>query len=108
MEPDGKESFLCNYRMPKVRLFKLDFTDSLIYACRCKRQLVIGRDDYRNIEMVSCLRENCDAYWCKKCSQLAEHGLEHSCDGTAEFKRYVQQKKLKECPGKITNHLFVN
>jgi hypothetical protein len=62
--------------------------------------MAIDRDDYKDTEMFSCLAKGCNAYWCKKCSQLAERGVKHSCDGGAEFERYKQQKGVRLCPGK--------
>jgi hypothetical protein len=62
----------------------------------------IDRDDYKDAEMLSCLAKDCYAYWCKKCSQLAERSVKHSCDGTEEFKDYVKREKVRECPGKAT------
>jgi len=65
----------------------------------CKKTANIDMKDFEKVEMLSC-PHNCGAYWCKKCSQMAERGKRHTCDGDAEFERWRDENKdVKLCPG---------
>jgi len=51
--------------------------------------------------------EGCTYIWCKACQQeIVPNGPEHSCDGSSELKRLVQQQGWKYCPGKIPFFFF--
>ncbi|PVF97825.1 hypothetical protein CPB86DRAFT_854687 [Serendipita vermifera] len=65
----------------------------------CHKVTPVDRVDYEAAEMLWC-QYGCKAYWCKKCSQLAERGMRHTCDGEAEFERWrTQQGDVRQCPG---------
>ncbi|KIM31026.1 hypothetical protein M408DRAFT_65506 [Serendipita vermifera MAFF 305830] len=66
----------------------------------CKKVFPIVTEDYNETEMLWCPHQDCEAYWCKTCSQLGERGQKHTCDGQAEFDRYRDsQKDVRSCPG---------
>ena len=52
--------------------------------------------------------KDCKYVWCKECQQeVVPKGPEHSCDGSLELKRLVEQKGWKYCPGKIVTIIFL-
>jgi hypothetical protein len=72
------------------------------YLRRCKKSAYIDTKDFEEAEMLHC-PHNCGAYWCKKCSQPAERGIRHTCNGDAEFERWRNANKdVKLCPGMST------
>jgi hypothetical protein len=66
---------------------------------KCKRPSRVDQHDYKLVSIVSCPRMNCDATWCKKCSQLITAISEHSCDGSKELDTLIQDQNWKRCPG---------
>jgi hypothetical protein len=76
-----------------------------LYLHRCKKTANIDVKDFEEAEMLHCPHK-CGAYWCKKCSQLAERGKRHTCNGDAEFERWRDENKdVKLCPGMSTYFL---
>lgn len=70
---------------------------------RCKKVFPIAKEDYDETDMLPCAAHECDAFWCKTCSQLGERGVKHSCDGQAEFDRWRDgQKDVRSCPGMVS------
>ena len=52
--------------------------------------------------------EGCNYVWCKECQQeFVPNGPEHSCDGSSELKRLVEQQGWKYCPGRILLFLII-
>jgi len=46
--------------------------------------------------------EGCNYVWCKECQQeFVPNGPKHSCDGSSELKRLVEEQGWKYCPGEI-------
>ncbi|KAG8758841.1 hypothetical protein FRC14_007259 [Serendipita sp. 396] len=73
---------------------------SVMVECpKCHKVAPVDSIDFEATEMLWC-QYDCGAYWCKKCNQMAERGMVHSCDGEAEFERWRdQQGDVRHCPG---------
>lgn len=66
----------------------------------CHKAVYVDVEDFNQTEMLWCQDPACNAYWCKKCSQLAERGFRHTCDGEAEMERWLEgERSVKKCPG---------
>lgn len=67
----------------------------------CHNVSHVDREDYDTTLFLWCPLKTCPGYWCKTCSQPAERGKRHTCDGQAEFDRWkdVNKDKVRECPG---------
>ncbi|KDQ06302.1 hypothetical protein BOTBODRAFT_121700 [Botryobasidium botryosum FD-172 SS1] len=72
---------------------------TVINCPKCEKSLVVDRDDYQANEIISCPLPGCRGHWCKKCSQITNPQQRHTCDGSAELDRLIDQQKWKRCPG---------
>lgn len=67
---------------------------------KCQKAAYVDKKDYEEMEMLWCQHDDCDAYWCKKCNNLAERGVRHTCDGEAEYERWkASAGDVRACPG---------
>ncbi|PVF98979.1 hypothetical protein CPB86DRAFT_814291 [Serendipita vermifera] len=73
----------------------------IVECPKCKHPMAVDREDYNATEMMTCTAKDCRAYWCKKCSNLAERGKVHSCDGSHEYEEWTRNQKdaVRLCPG---------
>jgi len=87
---------------------------SVIAQCpKCNVFVVVDRDEYESTGKVSCPRQGCRDYRCKKCSKLVRLNEKHTCGGsiffrfwkrrvrddTAQLDKLIKKKKWKRCPG---------
>ncbi|KAN0094328.1 hypothetical protein V8E55_002615 [Tylopilus felleus] len=70
-----------------------------VHCRRCKRSAFVDKEDYENLEELSCPFPGCRHTWCKNCQQsLSSDGPKHSCDGSEEMDFLVRQMGWKYCP----------
>lgn len=76
-------------------------TFSISLTCfACNNSFLVDRDEFSQEKLITCPLPNCHKIWCKTCNQvLDDPKAEHTCDGSAELKRLVEEKKWKFCPG---------
>jgi hypothetical protein len=61
--------------------------------------MFVARDDYENVDTISCPVPGCKHEWCKQCQQSIEFGgTKHSCNGTSELEHLIKQQRWKRCP----------
>ncbi|KAJ8594920.1 hypothetical protein M405DRAFT_691170, partial [Rhizopogon salebrosus TDB-379] len=71
----------------------------LIHCRRCRRSVWVDKVEHEASEVLICPLPNCNHSWCKSCQQpINLGGPPHSCDGTTELQRLVQQQGWKYCP----------
>jgi hypothetical protein len=61
---------------------------------RCSRSSYFDREGFDKAQKLNCPMEGCGYVWCKQCQQeIIPNGPEHSCGGSSELKRPVQQRQ---------------
>ncbi|KAI0280134.1 hypothetical protein BGY98DRAFT_372360 [Russula aff. rugulosa BPL654] len=71
----------------------------LLQCRRCGQSSYLDREGFNEARNLHCPMEGCRYVWCKECQQeFVPNGPEHSCDGSSELKRLVEQQGWKYCP----------
>ncbi|KAN0119147.1 hypothetical protein V8E52_004594 [Russula decolorans] len=71
----------------------------LLQCRKCGRSSYLDREGFNEARNLHCPMEGCNYVWCKECQQeFVPNGPKHSCDGSSELKRLVEQQGWKYCP----------
>ena len=94
---------VCGYIVAGDRRVNLP-TSRPWYSCsvRCNRSAFVDKEDYEQLEELTCPFQGCRHTWCKNCQQTISSGdrPKHSCDGKEELDYLVRQMGWKYCPSK--------
>jgi len=82
-----------------VRLEMTQF--AVVLDCsECRRSTFVDKEDFHDMEILICPLPDCYHIWCKACQQpITLNGTKHSCDGSLELDRLMNEKGWKYCPG---------
>ena len=107
MDRDGNGRVFRPFAMPQVsEQLRVELPGLDLTGCnRCSRSSYLDREGFNEARNLHCPMEGCNYIWCKECQQeFVPNGPKHSCDGSSELKRLVEQQGWKYCPGKT--HFF--
>jgi len=71
----------------------------LITCRRCEGSGMIDREEYLAVDQISCPFGDCINRWCRHCDQQVVYGRQHTCDGSAELARAMEEYGWMACPG---------
>ncbi|KAJ8584531.1 hypothetical protein M405DRAFT_746833 [Rhizopogon salebrosus TDB-379] len=73
----------------------------LLHCRRCRRSVLVDKEEHQESQILACPLPNCTHRWCKACQQSITFGSPaHTCDGTSELDRLMKQKGWKYCPSR--------
>lgn len=74
----------------------------LLFGSRCKSTFNVDKQDFQEIDNISCPLPWCNYTWCKLCQQsISANGPKHSCDGLSEMMDLIKRSGWKYCPSKL-------
>ncbi|CEL53122.1 putative E3 ubiquitin-protein ligase RNF217 OS=Mus musculus GN=Rnf217 PE=3 SV=2 [Rhizoctonia solani AG-1 IB] len=81
--------------------FELAAYSFAIECTQCNRSYMVSREDYNDpaSKSFTCAMPDCEHTWCKSCSTTIDKDKTHTCDGSAELTRLMEQEGWKKCPG---------
>ena len=98
---------ICSYSpLSQVSLAVIHPCKLLLFGSRCKSTFNVDKQDFQEIDNISCPLPWCNYTWCKLCQQsISANGPKHSCDGLSEMKDLIKRSGWKYCPSKLGYHL---